>query len=179
MVAAAGTAAVAGIATAALAEVLRRRNAEGGPAAPGRPSAAAVTVDVDPDTAYRAWRDLPKLPLFMLGLREVRTLDPTHSRWTADGPGGDTVTWDVEITADEPGRLIAWRTLPGAGSPGEGRVTFTAAASGKGTEVRLERPRGRAREDLRRFKQLVETGTVDRPEPAAESSPWRRLKAIR
>ena len=98
----------------------------------------------------------------------------------AKAPGGRTVEWDAEIINEIPDELIGWRTIGKADVVSAGSVRFTAEPGGRGTEVRVrlqyEPPTGRIgatvawllghepsqtiREDLRRFKQLMETGEV-------------------
>lgn len=139
-----------------------------------------VTILRSPEELYARWRDLPHLPELMAHLESVTPLDEKRSRWVARGPGGTRVAWEAEITADEPGRLIAWRSVDGADIENAGSVRFTAAPGGRGTEVKVllsyELPAGRlgeaavawlgesgdqeVREDLRRFKQKMETGEV-------------------
>jgi uncharacterized membrane protein len=98
----------------------------------------------------------------------------------ARGPAESRLTWDAEIVADEPGALIAWRSIEGADVDNAGSIRFTPAPAGRGTEVKVllsyAPPAGRAggavasvlgadadrqvREDLRRFKQRMEAGEV-------------------
>lgn len=96
-----------------------------------------VTVRGTPEEVYARWRDLPRLPHVLSHLREVQVLDRRRSRWTA-GTGGRSVTWDVEITDDVPGRELAWRSLPPAAVPTEGHVRFAPARGGRGTTVHLD-----------------------------------------
>jgi uncharacterized membrane protein len=113
-------------------------------------------------------------------LESVAVLDDTRSRWTVRGPGNTPICWDAELVADEPGRLIAWRTIGDADVDNAGSVSFTPASDDRGTEVKVVMsyapPVGRladavaaafgrsgereVREGLRRFKQLMETGEV-------------------
>ena len=106
--------------------------------------------------------------------------DQRFSHWVAKAPAGRTVEWDAEIINDIPDELIAWRTLGGADVVSAGSVRFKPAAGGRGTEVRVklqyDPPAGKVgatvawllgdepsqviREDLRRFKQLMETGEM-------------------
>ena len=139
-----------------------------------------VTILRSPDELYARWHDLARLPELMAHLESVTPLDEKRSRWVARGPGGTRVVWEAEITADEPGRLIAWRSVAGSDLENAGSVRFTPAPGGRGTEVKVllsyELPAGRlgeaavtllgesgdhgVREDLRRFKQRMETGEV-------------------
>lgn len=138
----------------------------------------AVTVGgKQPEELYHIWRDLPGLPLLMTHLKSVEVLDDKHSRWTASGPVGD-VSWEAELTADEPGQRIAWRSLPGAAITNSGEVLFRPAPGKRGTEVvvhltyqpplgttgaiaaRLfnQEPSQQVRDDLMKFKREQELG---------------------
>ena len=140
-----------------------------------------VTVQRSPDEAYRAWRDLESLPRLLPGyLLSVTSSESRRTRWVVAGPGGLRASWEAELTADEPGRLIAWRSVPGASVDIAGSVRFDPAPGGRGTEIKViltyAPPAGKlgaaaaalaggggdrlVREALRRFKQLVETGEI-------------------
>jgi len=159
----------------------------------GRRVERCVTIMRPPEELYREWRDLARLPELMQHLESVTVLDDAHSHWVVRGTGGVVVEWDAELVADQPGRLIAWRSMEGADVDTAGSVAFTPAPGGRGTEVRViasYAAPGRlgaavtplfrtgidrqVREDLRRFKQRMETYEVaaaardaDRPERAA------------
>ncbi|MGV9990784.1 SRPBCC family protein [Streptomyces sp. NPDC003374] len=147
---------------------------------------ATTTVMRSPDEVYGLWRDLERLPSFMAHLDEVRVTGPSMSHWKARAPFGRTVEWDAETTQDLPGRLIAWRSVPGTGIDNSGEVHFHPAPGGHGTEIRVtlrytlpagplgkaaaryfgEEPHQQLDDDLRRFKQIAETGEVIRSEGA-------------
>ncbi|MGK5440912.1 SRPBCC family protein [Micromonospora sp. URMC 105] len=147
-----------------------------------------VTVNRPASEAYRFWRDLENLPRFMAHLESVRADDLRRSHWTARGPAGRLVGWDAEIVEDRPDELIAWRSLPGAQVPNAGRVRFLPAPGNRGTEVRVElgyappagrlgravaklfgeEPEQQIRDDLRRFKQVLETGEVVRSDASPQ-----------
>ena len=94
-------------------------------------------------------------------------------------PAGRAVEWDAIITEDEPGERIAWASTEGADVANSGRITFRDAGA-RGTVVTAtilydppagiigkvvakmfqREPAIQARRDLRRFKQLMETGEV-------------------
>ena len=142
----------------------------------------AITINASPDAVYAAWRDFEQLPRFMYHLESVSTTGDRRSHWVAKAPAGRTVEWDAEITDDEPGRLIAWRSLEGASVQNSGSVRFVPAPAGQGTEVYVEvrysppggplgsivaklfgeEPNQQVSDDLRRFKQIVETGEIAR-----------------
>ncbi len=97
-----------------------------------------VTIDADRESLYGFWRDFANLPRFMDHLVSVRVASPTRSHWVARAPAGMTVEWDAEVINDVPGRLIAWKSLPGADVPNAGSVHFTDAPKGRGTVVKVE-----------------------------------------
>ncbi|HTU99189.1 MAG TPA: SRPBCC family protein, partial [Luteitalea sp.] len=72
----------------------------------------AIHLQRSVSEVYGYWRRLESLPTFMDHLIEVRE-DGDRSHWVAAGPAGVRVEWDAELIADEPERLISWRSLPG------------------------------------------------------------------
>lgn len=140
----------------------------------------AVTIEADRRTLYAFWRDFANLPRFMEHLVSVRVDSPTRSHWVAKAPAGRTVEWDAEIINEIDGNLIAWKSAADAEVPNAGSVHFSDAPGGRGTIVKVvmdvEPPAGRlgaviarlfgedpdrdVREDLRKFKQLMETGEI-------------------
>jgi uncharacterized membrane protein len=140
----------------------------------------AVTINRPAGELYEFWRRFEGLPRFMDHLVSVRARDRQFSHWVAKAPAGRTVEWDAEVINDVPGELIGWRTVAGADVVSAGSVRFKPGPSGCDTEVlvhlQYDPPAGKAgatvawllgyepsqtiREDLRRFKQLLETGEV-------------------
>lgn len=157
---------------------------------------AVVAIGRPRDAVYRFWRDLTNLPRVMPQLLAVEEQSERRSHWTARVPGGATVAWDAEISEDRPGELIAWQTLPGASVPHAGAVRFGDAPGGRGTAVRLTMgfdppagpigalaaslfgaiPAQQMQNDLRRLKQLLETGEI--PTTTGQSS-GRAVRAAR
>jgi len=139
-----------------------------------------ITLDRPADALYRFWRDFTNHPKFMERVETVQVTGERRSHWRARGPAGTTVEWDSEVTEERPNELIAWRTLPGASIEHTGSVRFEPAPGGRGTVVTVEMqysppggaitaaaakmlgyaPEQQLQEDLRRFKQLMETGEV-------------------
>jgi len=160
----------------------RGPNAGRGSGRPDMLTTKSVVVNRQPDEVYAFWHDFTNFPRFMIHLDEVRDLGARRSHWRAKGPGGMPVEWDAEITQDRPNELIAWRSLPGADIDNEGSVRFERAPGGRGTLVRVNlrydppagmlgkavatlmntEPGQQVSDDLRRFKQLMETGEVVR-----------------
>ena len=161
---------------------------------PGVSVNASITVSRPADEVYAIWRDFERAPRFMDRIAQVEVLDETRSRWTATGPMGRSWTWESEVVEDRPGELIAWESLPGADLPNRGWVQFApAGGDGRQTEVRYfvefdppggvigeaiagafhTAPREMIRGDLRRFRELVESGEPApvAAEPAADAEP--------
>lgn len=129
---------------------------------------------------YEAWKDFARFPSFMENVEAIETLDATRSRWTIKAPAGKTVTLVTRIRDDIPNKKIGWVSEPDSDIATAGQVEFTDAPGDRGTYVSLvmsyDPPAGRAgqliaklfarepniqaRHDLRRFKQLMETGEV-------------------
>jgi uncharacterized membrane protein len=150
----------------------------------------AVTVMRPVSECYQAWRDFTRLPTFMDYLESVELIDATRSRWRAKGPAGTSVEWQAQIVSDVPDRQIAWESVDPADVPNRGRVEFREATGNRGTEVhvlmewdppggRLARaaavlfgrdPQHEVNNALRRFRQIMETGTV----PTVEGQPTGR-----
>lgn len=136
----------------------------------GEPVRRAITIARPAHEVYALWRDFERLPEFMTWVESVRDLGGGISRWKVTTPAGGSIEYDAELVEDVPGRRIAWRTLPEARVPNVGTVTFLDAPGGRGTEVIVElqvsAPLGKtiasaeAQGDLRRLKQLLETGEV-------------------
>jgi uncharacterized membrane protein len=142
------------------------------------------------DELYRFWHNFQNLPQFMEHVQSVELTGPGRSRWVVRAPAGTSVEWEAEITEDRRDELIAWRTLPGASVPNRGRVQFRPALGNRGTlvtvELHYEPPAGKlgaavaklfgeepvqqAAGDLRRFKQLMETGEVVRSDATLRSN---------
>ena len=153
----------------------------------------SITVQKPVDEVYSFWRDFTNFPRFMQHLERVERIDDRRSRWTAKAPAGRTVSWDAEIINEEPNRVIAWQSLEDADVDNRGSVRFRAAPGGRGTEVKVtlvylppagkigvaiaklsgEDPASQVRDDLRRFRQIMEVGEV----PVVEGQPTGRTRA--
>lgn len=144
--------------------------------------AKAITIGRPPEELYRFWRDLGNMPKFMDGVESVQTLGADRSHWTIRLPGGKSVEWDAEIVEEQPDRMISWRATGDAGDH-FGSVRFEPAPGGRGTVVSVELRHTPLNggvigslmsklsgpgfgvileNDLRRFKQIMETGEIVR-----------------
>jgi uncharacterized membrane protein len=141
---------------------------------------ASVTIDRPAGELYEYWRQLSNLPRFMKHLESVVETGDGRSHWVGKTPIGWKAEWDAEITAEETGRRLAWRSLPGSEIETGGEVRFTAATGNRGTMVFVTMEAGlpgnalgrvvapvvhqgterQVREDLRRFKELMEAGEI-------------------
>ena len=150
----------------------------------------SVTINRPPRAVYEFWQELENLPRFMYHLQEVHATGNGRSHWIARAPAGQQVEWDAEIVEERPGELIAWRALPGSDIHHEGSVRFRPAPADRGTEVEVtlqydapggkagaliatmfgEEPSQQIRDDLRRLKQVMETGEVVLSEGSLEGA---------
>jgi len=147
----------------------------------------SVTIKRPVEELYRFWRNLENLPQFMHHLESVERVTDSLSRWRAKGPGGTTIEWNAEIINEVPNKVIGWRSIEGSDVVSAGSVNFEDLGAGRGTLVRVRLqyspPGGKVvaalarlvgrdaateiREDLRRFKHVVETGET----PASKGQP--------
>jgi uncharacterized membrane protein len=145
----------------------------------------SVTIDCPRAQLYAFWRHFENLPRFMHAIKGVTIIDEVRSRWVVAAPAGKSVEWHSVITADEPGELIAWQSEEGASVRNSGQVQFRDSPEGRGTVVTVtlaydppagsigkliatlfqKEPKIQARQDLRRFKQLMESGEIPTAAP--------------
>jgi uncharacterized membrane protein len=151
---------------------------------------ASTTIYRPAQEIYAYWRSLSSLPRFMNHLQEVQELGGGRSRWTVNGPLGIPVSWEAELINDVPPELISWRSVGDSDVVSAGSVRFKAAGGDHGTEVRVtlqyeppagkvgatvawllgKSPQSQIEDDLRRFKQLLETGEISTGERYRSSS---------
>jgi uncharacterized membrane protein len=127
---------------------------------------------------FRYWRNFEHLPKFMQHLESVAMREEGISHWVAKGPAGTTVEWDARIINEVEDKLIAWQSLTGSDVSTAGSVAFDETDGNTVVHVHLqysppggklgaaiayafgEEPNIQVQDDLRRFKSLMETGTV-------------------
>ena len=142
----------------------------------------SIRLEVPVADVYRFWRRLDNLPQFMTHLERVTENADGTSHWVTSGPAGLAVEWDAEIINDVENTILAWSSLPGSDVATVGSVSFDGVRGGRSTQVSVHiqyaPPAGKAgalvaslfgrepsqtvREDLRRFRQLLEAGEVPR-----------------
>ena len=139
-----------------------------------------VTIARPREDLYEFWREFSNLGKFLHNVRSVHSDDPVRAHWVVGAAGAQSVELDTIVIEDVPNELIAWRAAQGSQIAHQGRVEFRDAPGGLGTKVTaviLYDPPGgaagklfaqgfhhdaknQARRELRRFKQLMETGAI-------------------
>ena len=142
----------------------------------------AVTINRPVSELFAYWRDFANLATFMENVVRIDVLSPERSHWVVKAPANQTVEWDAVITEEAKDGFIVWQSEPGADVPNSGRIDFRDAGA-RGTVVTAtilydppggtigkliakmfqREPAIQARRDLRRFKQLMETGEIATP----------------
>jgi uncharacterized membrane protein len=162
-------------------------------------SHSSVLLNCSREEAYKFWRDFENLPRFMRHIHSVSKVSNNQYRWTALTPLGGRVSWDAEIVAEHPNELISWRSLPSSEIQVDGSVEFRNAPANRGTIIEAvviykppAGPVGRSvaklfgkypgfimRQDLRRFKALVETGEIPTIEGQSHGPRSAKIAAFR
>jgi uncharacterized membrane protein len=139
-----------------------------------------VTINLPRQQLYDFWRNFENLVRFMENIERVVVVDNRRSHWVVKGPAGKDYEWDSLIVDDIPGELISWKSDDGAEIAHSGQIEFRDAPGKRGTQVTAtivydppagavgkviaklfqREPKIQARRDLRRFKQLMETGEI-------------------
>lgn len=139
----------------------------------------SVTINKSQAELYQFWRNFENLPQFMTHLESVKVTGEKTSHWKAKAPLGTSVEWDAELTSDVENERIGWKSAEIAEVPNSGTVEFRPT-SNRGTEVRVtltyeppagkigaliaklfgEEPSQQVSDDLRRFKSLMEAGSI-------------------
>ncbi len=153
-------------------------------------AARTVTINLPRAEVFAFWRDFANLQLFMENIVSVSVIDARTSHWVVAAPAGKTVEWDSLITEEIENELIVWESAPGADIKNTGRIEFRDGPPGRGTEVSAtivydppggdigkliaklfqKEPKVQARQDMRRLKQLLETGEISRSD-APDAAP--------
>jgi uncharacterized membrane protein len=139
----------------------------------------SIVLEVPVTTAYNQWTQFEEFPRFMEGVESVTQIDDTHLRWVAE-IGGKRHEWEAEITEQEPDRRVAWRASEGHFTSGtvrfeslgdnQTRINVVMEHETEGLTETLGSALGvdsrRVKGDLERFKELIESRSV-------ESGAWR------
>jgi len=138
----------------------------------------AALVQAAPEDLYNRWRNIEDAPSWQEQITQVTITGGRTSHWVMKSDS-ETIEWDSEILADEPGKRIAWKSI-GGDSDNAGEVIFEEAPGGRGTMVTVlqefrmgkmasvwetivgRNPKQAVIENLRHFKALAETGEIPR-----------------
>ncbi|QCB93703.1 SRPBCC family protein [Cellulomonas shaoxiangyii] len=138
-----------------------------------------IDVDVPVRTAYDQWTQFEDFPHFMNGVEQITQVSDTLTHWTTS-IGGVHREFDAQIVAQEPDRVVAWRSVDGTAhaghvsfeqlSPTSTRVTTKidwepdSLVEKVGAAVGVDDRQ--VKKDLERFKEFIESrGT--------ETGAWR------
>ena len=144
-----------------------------------------VTINRPRAELFAFFRNFENLPRFMESVQSVRTAGAGRSHWVIAAPAGRTVEWDSEIVDEVTDERISWTSVEPASLRNSGTVEFRDSPTKRGTLVSVtfaydppagaigkavatlfrKNPKMQARQDLRRFKQLMETGEVSTAKP--------------
>ena len=138
----------------------------------------SALVQADAQKLYQMWRDIETAPTWQEQIKRVSVTGERTSHWVMQADD-NTIEWDSEILADEPGKRIAWHSIGGE-SDNAGEVIFEPASGERGTLVTVlqefragkmaslwetitgRNPKQSVIENLRHFKALAETGEIPR-----------------
>lgn len=129
-----------------------------------------VDINVPLRAAYDRWTLFDGFPLFMEDVHNVQQLDHKRLYWHARVKG-QLVEWEAEIVEQIPDKCIAWAST--SGTPHSVEVSFRrlsrsrtriqfemhfAALASGGTASLASTSRSRVQRDLRRCKEVLESG---------------------
>ena len=139
---------------------------------------ASVTIQRPVDEVFKFYRDFENLPRFLGDVMAIEQIDPTTSRWTIQGPLGIRVNWTIKVTDERTNEYIRYETVTSPGlstcweiyfAPGSEVVETNVREVMKPPLGRLGRaalaligkfPAGEVAANLRRLKEVMETGRV-------------------
>jgi uncharacterized membrane protein len=137
-------------------------------------------IQRSPEACYRFWRNFENFPKFMSDVDSVQVIDATRTHWRMRATRGEPVEWTVELFSDIPSQQLGWRTIADSPLEHSGVVKFLPAYGHTSTRLDIDiiykipigqpmdllsllftdEPARRWEDDLRRFKQLIETGEI-------------------
>jgi uncharacterized membrane protein len=148
------------------------------PPGDGNTIEASVTIRCPVEEVFRFYRDFRNLPSFLGDVIAIEQAGPATSRWAIQGPLGIRVNWTVKLTEARPNELIRYETVTVPGlrtywdihfAPGDEAGETTVREVMKAPLGRLGRaalaligkfPAAEVSSNLRRLKELMETGRV-------------------
>ncbi|NES29901.1 hypothetical protein GCE86_24630 [Micromonospora terminaliae] len=142
------------------------------------PAEARVTIERRAADVFDFYRDFHNLPRFLGDVMASEQIGPATFRWTIQGPLGVRLRSTVRLTEERANELLRYETAAGPGMRTRWTVRFSPGSEPGRTEVHevlttpfgaLGRialtlagkpPAAEVAANLRRLKQLLETGEV-------------------
>jgi uncharacterized membrane protein len=89
-----------------------------------------IEIDAPVGEVFDACNAFEIFPRFMRHVRRITRNGDGKYHWTVTGPAGVVVEWDAVVTRMVPGKLLAWRTEPGATIAHAGVMRFDPTTNG-------------------------------------------------
>lgn len=139
---------------------------------------AAVAIHRPAEEIFRFYRDFRNLPRFLGDVMAIAQTGPATYRWTVQGPLGIRMRWTARVTEERADEFIGYEVVPLPGLKTTWEIYLSPAPEAGTTEVRevMKTPLGRVGRaglaligkppagevpaNLRRLKEVMETGTV-------------------
>lgn len=139
------------------------------------PITQSLTIKGSASDLYQVWKNFDVFPRFMENIKSVTKTGERSSHWVMEGPLGTTIEWDAETTRLDENQRIAWSSKDLSAVKTSGQVTFNelspvetevtvtlhydppAGLAGEVAAQLFGNPEGRLRDDLRRFKEYIES----------------------
>ncbi len=146
-----------------------------------------IIVNAPISQVFEFWKNFENFPRFMENIESIQVIGPDLTHWKMKGPLGMTVEWDAKTTYIEENKKIAWQSTEGTiethgavvfheNTPEQTRVTVgieytpPGGALGEAAAKLFNNPDDQLEEDLRRFKQVVQSGDTSHAEGATSAS---------
>ncbi len=132
-----------------------------------------IVVGIEAKRCFDAWSDFEHFPEFMENIQSVHIIGGNRSHWVMEGPLGQKIEWNAEVTEYQPNERIAWTSIDGDIET-SGQVTFQglpadqtgvtlmmqyivlAGELGEAVAELFDDPERQLMQDLRNFKDYVE-----------------------
>ena len=143
---------------------------------------AAVTHDIVVNApvseVFEFWKNFENFPRFMHNIESIQVVGPELTHWKMKGPLGVPIEWDAKTTAIIENKKISWESTSGA-LQNHGSVVFEevdknstrvtvgleykapGGAIGETVAKLTNDPDAQLKEDLLRFKNVVQEGNSD------------------
>ena len=135
----------------------------------------SIVVNAPISQVFAFWKNFENFPRFMDNIENIQVIGQDMTHWKTKGPLGTAIEWDAKTTYVEENKKIAWQSVDGQ-IENHGAVTFKELAPEQ-TEVTVgieyqppggvlgeavarlfSDPEDQLVEDLKRFKEVAESG---------------------